>query len=296
MTLHSNGAGNGAAVTVGADHPYDRTRVEYAIDRIQTAVRQKSIRQQEIASALNIEKTKLSRWLNRKVGWAAIGKDTYLRLMDYVEKRNILSRGLYALPEEQQLRNMTFHGMANFFGIDQREISIARKKLVGHYISYRYSYYAAPHILRGYLRISFDEDTQSLRTSDHYRIPQSHLGPDSAEINFRRHGYVWPTKLDMYMVIAEKVEKKDIQVMYLNKSLLNSHQPTREDDIQAIEGVLLDWQGPDFYMTKVFLQKVNKPPPDKMLTLMTDKETPSLVLKKLQEPFMGPHKYLRAYK
>lgn len=295
-----------------SEHPFDQMHVAATIARLQGVIERRAIRQQDLVTAVGIEKTKLSKWLNKKVGWSAIGAEDYRRLLDYVEAHKIFDADDLDLPDHILLKEMAFHGLLRFFDVDMQLLKVARDKLVGHYVSFRYSYYAAPHILKGHFQISYDEETRALKTEDLYRIPKGKLGTDSAEINFRRLGYIWPLKMDMYMVIAEKVDRKDVQIIYLNKPLnaaavegsrfsgawgsRGSGGYGGDGTVQSIEGVLMDWQGPDFYMTKIFLQKVDERPKEDDICLLTQKEAPPLVLAKLTESFMGPHKSLRAYK
>ncbi|MBS0242864.1 MAG: hypothetical protein JSS20_11860 [Proteobacteria bacterium] len=174
-------------------------------------------------------------------------------------------------------------------------IDQAREALVGHYAGWRYSYFAPPDILQGSLDISYDEHSHALKTSEHFRVPAGAMGDGSKEINFMRVGYIWPTQHNMYVMLSQKVEHRDIQVAYLNKSLLNAITLER-GSMHTIEGVVGDWQGPDFYFTKLVLHKLTKPMPDADIGLKTEREVPNAILAKLKERFIGPHNFLRVYK
>ena len=274
---------------------FDSINVRETLSRLRSAIERRDIRQQEISERSGIEKSKLSRWLNEKTAWASIGSANYLKLLDFIDERNLFARPSYVRPEAADLADIAFHGMATFFGVEPDLIDFARENLVGYYVGYRYSYFAPPDILKGALEITYDQQTHALKTLEHFRVPAGALGAESAEINFIRQGYIWPTKLNMFVMISEKVGRKDFQVCYLNKSLLNA-MTLDQELMHTIEGVLLDWQGPDFYMTKVFLQKLTKPLPLAEIGLKTEKEVVPSVLAKLKDRFRGPHYYLRTYK
>ena len=278
-----------------SSHSFDSINVRDTLSRLQRALEAREIRQQDIAEGTGIEKSKLSRWLNGKSAWASIGSENYVRIIDFIEDRNLFARPSYVRPEAADLADIAFHGMATFFGVEAARIDEARDNLVGYYVGHRYSYFAPPDILKGALEISYDQKTNALKTLEHYRVPAGALGEESAEINFMRQGYIWPTQLNMYVMISEKIGKKDFQVSYLNKPLLSAMTLDKES-MNTIEGVLLDWQGPDFYMTKVFLQKLAKPLPTSEIGLRTDKQVVPSILAKLNDRFLGPHHYLRTYK
>ena len=166
---------------------------------------------------------------------------------------------------------------------------------MGTYLGWRHSYYAPPHILKGKMDIVYEEDSHCLRTYEHFRVPAGVMGEDSGEINFQRIGYIWPTRHNTYVMFSQKPGQKDIQIAFLNKSLVNA-KTLDIGSMETIEGVLLDWQWPDFYMTKLFMQKRSKPLPEAEIGLKTKEEVPGPVLIKLQERFRGPNPFLRVYK
>lgn len=280
---------------VNPSRAFDQVNVRDTITRLNGCVSRRQVKQQEIAEATEIEKTKLSRWLNERSSWSSIGEDNYGRILDLITDRNLFSRAGYERPETAALKDMAFHAMTVFLGLDAGLIDKAREELVGTYIGWRHSYYAPPDILKGKMDIDYDENNHCLRTLEHYRVPAGAMGENSEHTNFQRIGYIWPTRYNMYLMISEKLDHKDMQIAFLNKSLVNA-QTLEKGAMNAVEGVVLDWQGPDFYMTKIFLQKLSKPLPDAEIGLKTEKEVPNPILAKLKERFIGPHHFLRVYK
>lgn len=274
---------------------YDHVNVRDTISRLNACLERRQIRQQEIADATDIEKTKLSRWLNEISGWSSIGEDNYGRILDFISDRNLFSHAGYERPEAAALKDIAFHGMAVFFGLEAEGVDAAREDLVGTYIGWRYSYFAPPHILKGKVDIVYDEDSHALKTYEHFRVPAGIMGEDSGEIDFKREGYIWPTRHNMYVMISQKVKHRDIQIVFLNKSLV--HATTLDKGaMETVEGCVLDWQGPDGYWGKLFLQKRRRPLPDAEIGLKAKEEVPSPILAKLMERFRGPHPFLRVYK
>lgn len=276
-------------------YEFDEAAVRASIVRIRNVVERGVIKQRDIVQHARIDKSRLSRWLSGETSWSAIKVDGYRRIMTYLENARILSPNLSTIPPNIILEEVAFHGMSRFLDIQASDVEDARKKLVGHYATYRYSYYAAPNILKGHLEIYYNEKTHALQTLDHYLIPSGSIGDDGQEIRFVRRGYIWPIKYDMWMMVAEKVERKEIQIIYLNKPLSTTPGGPGEVII-SIEGVLMDWQGPDFYMTKIFLQKLKGPPQENSACLVSERELNEVIASKLHESFTGPHKYLRAYR
>lgn len=274
---------------------FDHVNVRDTIQRLNGCLERGQLRQQEISSATEIEKTKLSRWLNQKSSWSSIGDDNYGRILDLISEKNLFAQAGYERPEAAALKDMAFHGMGMFLGLDASAIDKAREDLVGTYLGWRYSYYAPPDILKGKMDILYEEDSHCLRTFEHFRVPAGVMGEDSEEINFQRIGYIWPTRQNTYVMFSEKVDHQDMQIAFLNKSLVNA-KTLEKGSMQTIEGVLFDWQGPDCYMTKLFLQKRTKPLPSAEIGLKTEAEVPKPVVAKLKERFRGPHPFLRVYK
>lgn len=276
-------------------HEFDEAAVRLSIARIRNVIERQVLKQRDIVNGAQIDKSRLSRWLSGDASWSSIKADAYRRIMTYLETERILSPELSTLPSDILLEEIAFHGMSRFLDVKGADMEKARRKLVGHYATHRYSYYAAPNILRGHLEVYFNEKTQALQTLDHYFIPADSMGAGTHEIRFVRRGYIWPIKDDLWMMAAEKVERKEIQIIYLNKPLSTTPGGPGETII-SIEGVIMDWQGPDFYMTKIFLQKLKNAPAENFAGLVPEKELPDVVASKLHEAFTGPHKYLRAYR
>lgn len=274
---------------------YEPATVRETISRLRMLLEHRAIAQKEIVDATGIEKTRFSRWINGHTSWSAIGPSDYRKVIDFIAQRSLFVDQIYQTPELPGIEALAFHGMAKFFKVNQSHIESARKRLVGHYDCYRHSYYAAPDLLRGSLEILYDEENHCLKTIELNRIPKGILGADGRDIEFRREGFIWPTHLNMLMVISEKVQGRDIQVMYINRSLMNAIS-SEDAEIQTAEGVVLDWQGRDFYMTKIFLQKRSLPLPDENIGVLKEKDVPRPILSKLQEPFTGPHDFLKVYK
>ena len=274
---------------------YEPTAVRETITRLRTLLADRMIAQKQIVDATGIEKTRFSRWINGHTSWRAIGRSDYEKLIDYMDRQNLFAEIVHKPRDFPSMEALAFHGMANFFKVGDADIARARRKLVGHYEGYRFSYYAAPDILLGSMEISYDAEAHCLKSVEHYRIPEKTLGHDCPEINFRRDGFIWPTRLNMFMMISEKTKGNDIQVMYINKALMNAIS-SDEGDMSAAEGIVLDWQGQDFYMTKIFLRKRHTPLPVSDIRLLRESEVPGPILSKLKEPFAGPHNFLKVYK
>lgn len=274
---------------------FDHASVRDTIRRLKACIDRRHVRQQEIATAIGIEKSRLSRWLNEHSGWSSIGRDNYARLLDFIAERKLFAGASYDRPEAAGIADIPFHGMVTFLGCDASAIDLARESLVGHYAGWRYSYFAPPDILKGALEILYDADSHALKTIEHFRVPADAMGEGSAEINFKRQGYIWPTQHNMYLMMSEKIGHRDIQVAYLNKSL-HSALTLGSNAMHTIEGVVVDWQGPDFYMTKIVLHKLERALPLSEIGLRTEREVPNPVLAKLKERFMGPHHFLRVYR
>lgn len=278
-----------------ASRAYDDVNVNDTIRRLNACVKQRQIKQQEIAEAANLEKSKLSRWLNGRSSWSSIGEQNYGRILDVVADRNLFSQSGYERPVAAKLQDIAFHGMAMFLGLGAGDIDDARENLVGTYLGWRHSYYAPPDILMGKVDIVYEEDSHCLRTYEHFCVPAGVMGENSNKIDFKRVGYIWPTRHNMYVMISEKVGHRDIQIAFLNKSLVHA-KTLDKGAMETVEGIVLDWQGPDAYLTKLFLQKRSKPLPESEIGLKTEKDVPKPVLAKLQERFQGPHLFLRVYK
>ena len=71
---------------------FDQVNVRDTIQRLNGCVERRQVRQQEIASATEIEKTKLSRWLNEKSNWSSIGDENYGRILDFISEKNLFAQ------------------------------------------------------------------------------------------------------------------------------------------------------------------------------------------------------------
>jgi hypothetical protein len=279
-------------------HPsrtFDEINVPETIRRLNVCLDRGQVKQKDMVDATSIEKSKLSRWLSGHSSWSSIQEENYVKILDFIADRRLFVHASYEWPQEAALADMAFHSLARFLGLDAGAIDRAHDNLVGHYLGWRHSYFAPPHILKGAMDIVYDEQTRALRTFEHYRLPAGAMGEKSEEINFKRIGYIWPTRRNMYVMISQKSDHQDLQIAFLNKSFFNA-MTLEKGSMHTIEGIVLDWQGPEFYMTKLFLQKLAKPLPAAEISLKTKEEVPSPVLLKLQERFKGPNPFLRAYK
>lgn len=274
---------------------FDPISVQRAIVRLSEGLQRRLVTQSEICKQVRIEKSKFSRWINRKSSWASIGEEKYHALMDFIENSNLFQRVGYVQPRFSNAPDIPFFGVAELLRIRTDDISMARDKLVGHYASYRYSHFAPPNVVCGALEIQDSSDTHALRTSELVRIPKEILGPGSSELEIRTQGYIWPTRNNMFVVFSEKNGSASFQTIYLNKQL-NDSQPNKGVGLHYLEGIIVEWQEADCFVSKIFLQKIKSKLPDENIGILKERDVSEPILARLKERFTGPHNYLRAYK